>query len=118
MIELYLSAIEVLKAIVRCWRHPEFRSAFVLAVLILVLGTLFFKSVEGWNWIDALYFSVATVSTVGYGDLYPQTSIGKIFTVIYIFVGVGVFVSLFAQLARALLKAEKAESGSTGYSQE
>jgi hypothetical protein len=38
--------------------------------------------------IDALYFSVTTVSTVGLGDLSPQTDIGKLFTVVYIFVGV------------------------------
>jgi hypothetical protein len=46
---------------------------------------------------------VTTISTVGLGDLSPKTAIGKLFTVVYIFVGVGVFVTLFAQFARALL---------------
>ncbi len=53
-----------------------------------------------------MYFSVTTISTVGIGDLSPQTDFGKLFTIIYIFVGVGVFVALFAQFARALLKVE------------
>lgn len=44
------------------------------------------------------------MSTVGLGDLSPQTDAGKLFTIIYIFVGVGVFVALFAQFARALLR--------------
>ncbi|MEP2029973.1 MAG: potassium channel family protein [Paracoccaceae bacterium] len=63
-----------------------------------------YRSVEGWSWVDALYFSATTMSTVGLGDLSPQTDFGKLFTVIYIFVGVGVFVALFAQFARAMLK--------------
>nr|WP_275411560.1 potassium channel family protein [Shimia biformata] len=77
--------------------------------MILLSGTIFYVRVEGWTWIDALYFSAATMSTVGYGDLAPQTDIGKIFTVIYIFMGIGVFVALFSQFARALLKYEDQE---------
>jgi len=73
-------------------------------LLILASGTVFYSSVEGWHWIDALYFCTATLSTVGYGDFVPQTQMGKLFTVVYIFVGVGVFVALFAQFARALLR--------------
>jgi voltage-gated potassium channel len=78
-------------------------------VLILLSGTIFYRSVEGWSWIDALYFSVTTISTVGFGDLAPRTDIGKLFTVVYIFVGVGVFVALFAQFARSLVKLEEEE---------
>jgi voltage-gated potassium channel Kch len=75
-------------------------------MLILLSGTVFYRTVEGWSWIDALYFSVTTISTVGLGDLSPQTDFGKLFTVVYIFVGVGVFVALFSQFARAMLHLE------------
>jgi voltage-gated potassium channel Kch len=88
-----------------------FRANFALAVLILLSATLFYHSVEGWSWIDALYFSVTTISTIGLGDLSPQTDFGKLFTIIYIFVGVGVFVALLAQFARALLKVEGDSKG-------
>ncbi|WP_425045821.1 potassium channel family protein [Primorskyibacter sp. S87] len=81
-----------------------FRGALFLAILLLLSGTLFYRSVEGWSWVDALYFSATTISTVGLGDLSPSTGIGKIFTVLYIFVGVGVFVALFAQFTKALLR--------------
>ena len=104
MIALYLNVFRLLKAIRRSWSSQKFRAALVLAVLILLSGTLFYRSVEGWSWVDALYFSATTISTVGLGDLSPTTDISKLFTVLYIFVGVGVFVALFAQFARALLQ--------------
>lgn len=104
MISFGLTILRLLKAIYRSWRQPHFRAGLALVIAILLSGTLFYRSVEGWSWTDALYFSVTTMSTVGLGDLSPQTQLGKLFTVIYIFVGVGVFVALFAQFAKALLR--------------
>lgn len=104
MISLFLNSYRLLKAIIRSWGDPHFRGGLVLCLVTLLSGTVFYVQVEGWSWLDAFYFSVTTLSTVGYGDLSPQTELGKIFTVIYIFVGVGVFVALFAQFARALLR--------------
>lgn len=74
----------------------------------LIVGVRIFNGispdlVEGWSWIDSLCFSVTIMSTVGLGDFSPATQFGKVFTVFYIFVGVGVFVALFAQFARALV---------------
>ncbi len=107
MIALFLNAYRLLKAIIRSWGSANFRGGLLLAVLLLLSGTVFYKSVEGWSWVDALYFAATTVSTVGIGDLSPQTHLGKLFTVIYIFVGVGVFVALFAQFAKALVQDEE-----------
>ena len=58
-----------------------------------------------------MYFSVATISTVGYGDLTPQSDIGKIFTIFYMLVGIGLFVALVTQLARSLVVAPATASG-------
>lgn len=111
MISFFLTVYRLLKAIVRSWRHSTFRAGLFLAIALLLSGTLFYRSVEGWSWVDSLYFSATTISTVGLGDLSPQTNLGKIFTVLYIFVGVGVFVALFAQFARALLKVQEDQDG-------
>lgn len=54
---------------------------------------------EPWTVIDALYFSMVTMSTVGYGDLTPSTSGSKVFTCMYIFVGITV---VFVELSQAL----------------
>ncbi len=81
-------------------RDHETRGAVYLVILVLVSGMVFYHSVEGWTWLDSLYFSVITLTTVGYGDFSPQTDAGKVFTMIYIFVGLGIlagFITLIAQ---------------------
>jgi voltage-gated potassium channel len=52
--------------------------------------------------VDSLYFSVITLATVGYGDLAPVTTAGKLFTIIYILVGIGLFVAVARHLATGL----------------
>ena len=66
-------------------------------VLIIAAGTVFFRWAEGWSWLDAYFFTVVTLSTVGYGNLVPATAMGKIGTTIFIFVGLGVFVVAIQQ---------------------
>ncbi len=62
----------------------------LLAVLI-ACGTVFFHFVEGWSYLDSYFFTVVTLSTVGYGSLVPVTALGKIGTTVIIFLGIGVF---------------------------
>lgn len=67
-------------------------ATIILTLLSLIIGsTVFFHYVEGWSWLDSYFFTVVTISTVGYGQLVPATAIGKIATTILIFVGLGVF---------------------------
>ncbi len=78
----------------------RFKYTFLLIVLIFILGTAGFHAIEGWDFLDALYATVTTISTVGYGDFYPQTAGGKVFAIVLIFFGVGTMlftVSLVAQ---------------------
>lgn len=104
MIPFLLTFYRLYQAIVRVWRDQEVHAAMVLAAILLVTGTYFYTQVEGWSWVDALYFCIATVSTVGYGDLTPQTTLGKLFTVVYILIGVGLFVLLFSRIARSMIE--------------
>ena len=77
--------------------HRQFRYALVAAFTILGIGTVVYHFVEELSWIDTLYFSTTTLTTVGYGDIYPHTNVGKLFTVIYIITGVGILAA-FANL--------------------
>jgi len=64
--------------------------AFGWALLWILFGMLIYHYLEGWDWIDALYFCVVTLATVGYGDFTPTTPIGKLFTILYIINGIGI----------------------------
>ncbi|RLE21995.1 MAG: hypothetical protein DRJ50_08340 [Actinobacteria bacterium] len=60
------------------------------ALGLVALGTVIYRILEDWSWVDAFYFSVVTVTTVGFGDLAPSTDGGKLFTVAYIVTGVSI----------------------------
>lgn len=82
-------------------KHYHRRVFFVLLLTLIILfgGAAFYYYIEQWRFLDSLYFSATTITTVGYGDLTPQTNAGKLFTIIYIFLGVGIVLyslSLFA----------------------
>ncbi|CUH45877.1 potassium channel family protein [Ruegeria atlantica] len=109
MVSFWLNFLRLIKGIIRSWDDHTFRAALFLAALLLASGTIFYSQVEGWTLIDSLYFSATTISTVGLGDLTPQTDFGKLFTVIYMFVGIGVFVAVFSRFTKALLNIEHVE---------
>ena len=88
-------------------RQPEVRGAAQLALSLILIATIFYWLVEGWSLLDAAYFAVVTIATVGYGDLAPQTTLGKIFTVVYIVSGIGIFVAAITALAQATLRGDQ-----------
>lgn len=96
---IWLMSERIRRAARQALRQPETRGLVYATVLILVAGTIFYRVVEGWRWLDSLYFAVVTLTTVGYGDLTPQTDAGKIFTMFYILVGLGVIASFIALIA-------------------
>ncbi len=106
MLPVFVILRRFVRAIVHAWRSDaEFRVLVVLVVSILVSGTTFYSFAEGWSLVDSFYFSVTTLTTVGFGDPAPATTLGKLFTVVYIFVGLGViggFISVVAKHTWAL----------------
>jgi hypothetical protein len=70
------------------------------AVLLLVVGTVVFHYIEGWSWVDSFYFSAIAGTTVGFGDLAPTTDVSKLFSVLYIFFGIGVIGTFLDQRLR------------------
>lgn len=71
----------------------EYRDLLLTSIVILITGTFVYHEVEGWSYLDAFYFSFITLTTIGFGDFAPQTDAGKIFTIFYIIVGVGIILS-------------------------
>jgi hypothetical protein len=70
--------------------HRRLAYVIVLILILLFGGAFFYINVEKWRFIDALYFAAATMTTVGYGDISPRTDVGKLFTIVYLFVSVGI----------------------------
>ena len=74
--------------------HKKYHRRLIYIVVVILIflfsSATFYYYVENWRYIDALYFSAATMTTVGYGDITPQTDIGKVFTIFYVFMGVGI----------------------------
>jgi len=70
-----------------------FRLRLYVCLLFLIMGlaTVVFASVENLSYVDAFYFSIVTVATVGYGDIHPTTTLGKILAIALIVAGVGRF---------------------------
>lgn len=57
---------------------------------VIAVGTLGCRLIEGWSWFDALYLSVVTVGTIGFGELYPLPAAGRLCTMGLIAVGLAV----------------------------
>jgi len=63
--------------------------SLVLFMSILAIGIVGFMVLEDLSFYDAVYLAVATIATVGYGDIVPKTPAGRLFTCVFIIVGVG-----------------------------
>ena len=89
-------------------KDPEFRAIGVVALIQWGVGIAVYMIVEGWGLLDAAYFCVVSLATVGYGDLAPETAIGKLFTIVYLLAGVGLFVMVVSRLASARVERRQA----------
>ncbi len=82
-----------LRTIISFLRDDQYRDLLFTSIFVLGLGTVVYHYLEGWPWIDCLYFSVITLTTIGYGDFSPATTGGKLFTIFYILIGLGMILS-------------------------
>jgi len=79
----------------------------ILVLLTIILtATLGLMYLEGWDFFTALYVTVITLSTVGYGDITPTTFWGKLFTLFYIICGAGAMAYTFASIAGFIIEGE------------
>ncbi len=79
----------------------------ILAVTIAIgLGTVGFYLIEGWSILDSLYVAAQTVTTVGYGDLTPATRNGRIFSTVFMLVGVGVVLYALTSVVQGIVQSE------------
>lgn len=103
MYSFFITFVRFGRAFKNGWKDKEFRNLFLFAAAILLSGTFFYHLAEGWSYLDSLFFSLTTLTTVGYGNFVPTTPESKIFTMLYIVIGIGIilgFVNAIASHAR------------------
>ena len=82
-------------------------NALVIVLMWIFVGTFIFWNIENWTVIDSFYFSVSSLTTVGYGDLTPSTQFGKLVAALYILFGVGIVLASLGVIGKDFLNREE-----------
>jgi voltage-gated potassium channel len=73
---------------------------------LLLIGSMGFVWIEGWNFLDSLYMTVTTLATVGYGEVHPLSRLGRIYNMALILAGMGVTLYIVGSLARVVIEGD------------
>lgn len=87
-------------------RRFRLRYALIALAVAITFGTLGFHLIEGWSLTDSLYVTVQTVTTVGYGDITPQSSRGRVFATIFMIMGVGTVAYALSSAIQTIVQSE------------
>jgi voltage-gated potassium channel len=85
-------------------KMPKYLLFIAPLLMFLVIGPAGYIFLEGTSFLDGLYLTIITISTVGYGDIAPTTPAGRLFTVLLIFSGVGYVMYMFTQITEAMVE--------------
>jgi voltage-gated potassium channel len=88
----------------------QLRGPLLAAVVAIAVASTGYVLVEGWSWMDAMYMSSITIGQVGYGEVHPLTSAGRVWTICVIFSGFAVFVYSAAALTALFVSGEVARA--------
>jgi hypothetical protein len=77
--------------------------ALVGLMSYIAIAVAFYVPLEGWSAVEAAYFAVVTLTTVGYGDLKPTHGGTKLFTCLYVFGGLGCIATLVSKAIQIIV---------------
>ena len=86
--------------------RPRVTYSAVLLALVVAAGTLGYRLIEGAGWWHAFYMTAITLTTVGYGEVFPLSLAGEAFTVVLLVVGLGLILFVATEVARGVLEGE------------
>jgi voltage-gated potassium channel len=84
----------------------KFVTALIMLVAILSFGTFGYMFIEHSSFMDSLYMTMITISTIGFGEVFPLDTKGRIFTMVLILVGVGFVMFMFSKITEAVVGGE------------
>jgi len=96
--------------IVAVMDYRGIRIAVILLLLTLVFGTAGFVIIEGMSWFDALYMTVITISTVGFSEIKPLSSVGRLLTIFIISTGIAIGAYAIGSLLKMFIEGELART--------
>jgi voltage-gated potassium channel len=104
------SPLELLRRTVRFLERRRLRALLVVALLLVLVGTLGYYFIEEkYTLFDALYMTVITLATIGYGEVHPLSTAGRVFTIVLILGGVATFLYAASEAVRAVVSGEVRE---------
>ena len=101
MLSLLISVKKLFSSFLGILKKEDTRA--LLLATTLLSGTIFYSTVEKLSPLDSLYLSFMTLTTIGYGDVHPVTDLGKIFTMVYATVGLGIMAMFISVVAKSYL---------------
>ncbi|MCP5095795.1 MAG: potassium channel protein [Chloroflexi bacterium] len=91
------------------WRnvfHTSLGLALLPILLLVAVGTAVYAKLENWSILEALYATIITVTTVGYGDFSPQTPWGRVFAIFFTITAIGLASYAISTLAAVVIEYE------------
>ena len=85
-------------------RKSHFTFSLILTAALILIGTSGYVIIEGWPVSDAIYMTIITLATVGYGEVHQVSGVGRIFTIFLIVSGVGYFMYVVGLLVQFLVE--------------
>lgn len=85
-------------------RKSHFTFSLILTAALVLIGTSGYMIIEGWPVSDAIYMTIITLATVGYGEVHQVSGVGRIFTIFLIVAGVGYFMYVVGLLVQFLVE--------------
>jgi len=76
----------------------------IMALCIIIFGTAGYIVIEGWGFLDALYMTIITISTVGYSEVHHVSKAGRLFTILLVFSGVGFTLYIAAAVVQFMVE--------------
>jgi len=80
--------------------------ALIMLFVVVILGTIGYRLIESWSFLDSLYMVIITLFTVGFQEVHALSPLGKLFTIVIIVAGVGVAVYAGTQLVEIIIEGE------------
>jgi voltage-gated potassium channel len=76
-----------------------------MIIALILAGAIGYMMVEKWQLLDAVFMSITTLTTIGYGEVHPLSTAGRIYTIVFVLFGVGLALYILTDMAETLIEA-------------